>query len=111
MRRVRSRLRGTADRPRLSVFRSLRHMYAQLIDDVNARTLLAVDDRMLASGTRKKSEGKREKEAVAYLVGKELGERARKAGIHAARFDRGRYQYHGRVAQVAEGVRASGVRF
>lgn len=113
--RVRAKVRGTPARPRLSVFRSSRHIYAQLIDDVSSRTLLAVSDETLQSsppaGDTKVSPpgGARRKEITAFWVGKELAERARGLGIRKVRFDRGAYAYHGRAAKVAEGARAGGL--
>lgn len=117
-RRVRRRVRGASEQPRLSVFRSSRHIYAQLIDDENSRTLLAVNSLMLKDlpdrlgGTKsdKAAGSTRRKESIALLVGKELGARAIKRGIRQVRFDRGPYKYHGRVAKVAEGAREAGLK-
>jgi large subunit ribosomal protein L18 len=104
--RVRRRVRGTPERPRIVVFRSNRHIYAQLVDDVAGRTLAAASslERELraADGTPRE---------LARRVGEALGRRARERGIEAAVFDRGGYKYHGRVAAVAEGARAAGLRF
>ncbi len=107
-RRVRRRVRGTAQRPRLAVFRSLRHVYAQLIDDQTGRTAASassVDPEFLK---QLKTGGNI---AAAKLVGKLIGERARAAGHTQAVFDRGGYQYHGRVKALAEAARASGLEF
>ena len=103
-RRVRSKVRGTAERPRVSVFRSNRGMFVQLIDDVAGRTLVAV------SWTEPdfKSLGSMEQ---AKAVGEALAKRAKEAGIETAVFDRGGYQYHGRVAALAEGAREGGLAF
>src|SRR3954464_14276475 len=97
-RRVRSKVRGTAERPRLSVFRSNRGVFAQLIDDMAGRTLVAVnwiepELRGLPSIEQ------------AQKAGELLAQRAKEAGIQSAVFDRGGYQYHGRVAALAEGAR------
>jgi len=99
--RVRKKVSGTADRPRLSVFRSNRHIYAQLIDDLAGRTLVAASDREVAVGGTKTER--------ARAVGKLIAERARQAGIERAVFDRGGRLYHGRVAAVAEGAREEGL--
>jgi large subunit ribosomal protein L18 len=101
--RVRKKIAGTAERPRLAVFRSNRHIYAQLIDDVNGRTLAAAST-LDADAAKQGS-----KAEVAKSIGELVGRRAKDAGIAAAIFDRGGYQYHGRVRAVAEGVREAGV--
>jgi large subunit ribosomal protein L18 len=101
--RVRKRIQGTAGRPRLVVFRSLKHIYGRLVDDERGATLLGVSDR---------SEGIAEakgKVARAKAVGKLLAERARAQGISRVVFDRAGYQYHGRVQAVAEGAREGGL--
>jgi large subunit ribosomal protein L18 len=103
-RRVRAKVHGTAERPRLSVFRSNRGVNAQLIDDVAGRTLAAVnwteDD---IKGLQSMEQAKR--------VGAAIAERAKAAGIETVVFDRGGYQYHGRVKALAEGAREGGLRF
>src|ERR1043165_3621175 len=101
--RVRTKVRGSAARPRLAVYRSLTHIYAQLIDDDAQKTLAAASSLESKSDKAKKSER-------AKAVGQALGERAKKAGVNEAVFDRGGYQYHGRVKALAEGVRAGGVK-
>ena len=101
-RRVRAKVRGTADRPRLSVFRSNRGVQAQLIDDVAGRTLAAVN--WIEPDLR----GLKPMEQ-ATRAGAVLAERARAAGIDSAVFDRGGYQYHGRVQALAEGAREGGL--
>ncbi len=101
--RVRKKVAGTAERPRLAVFRSNKHIYAQLIDDVAGRTLVAAS----ALDAETSKDGK--KQDVAKSVGALLGKRAKDAGISAVVFDRGGYQYHGRVAQVAAGAREAGL--
>jgi large subunit ribosomal protein L18 len=98
--RVRKKITGSAERPRLAVYRSNRHIYAQLIDDVQARTLAAASDREVSGGT---------KTEAAKAVGELLAERAKAAGIERAVFDRGGRLYHGRVAAVAEGARDKGL--
>ncbi|TSC72995.1 MAG: large subunit ribosomal protein L18 [Parcubacteria group bacterium Gr01-1014_38] len=107
-RRVRARVIGTAERPRMSVFRSLKHVSVQLIDDTASRTLLGVSDRHLpkAAHARHRSGAERAK-AVGTLV----AERAREKGISAVVFDRGRYAYAGQVKAVAEGAREGGLVF
>jgi len=105
-RRVRKKVRGTAERPRLSVFRSARHVYAQLIDDVGGQTIAS------ASTMEKESRGGVTATVdAATAVGKRLGERAKAAGVSAAVFDRGGFRYHGRVAAVADGARETGLKF
>ena len=103
--RVRNKVRGNAARPRLAVYRSLTHIYAQLIDDDAGKTLAAASS---VDGATKGSKDKKSERARA--VGAALGERAKKAGIDEVVFDRGGYRYHGRVKALAEGVRATGVR-
>ena len=100
--RVRRHLSGTEARPRLVVFRSLKHIYAQLVDDTANRTIATVGD--LDILTMKKSEKTAE-------VGKRIAERAKAAGITQVVFDRAGYQYHGRVKAVAEGARKGGLEF
>ena len=104
--RVRRKVAGTAERPRLVVFRSLKHIYAQLVDDVRGVTLLGVSDHsegIAASEAGKVSRGK--------ATGALLAERARTAGISRVVFDRGGYRYHGRVKAVADGAREGGLEF
>jgi len=102
--RVRTKVRGSAERPRLSVFRSNRGIEAQLIDDVAGRTLAAVrwtEDELKAMSAMEQ----------ARRAGELLAERAREAGSEACVFDRGSYRYHGRVKALAEGAREGGLRF
>jgi large subunit ribosomal protein L18 len=103
--RVRKKVRGTAARPRLSVFRSNKHVYAQLIDDVAGTTLAS------ASTAEKGASGTGATVDAAKAVGQRLGERAKSAGITTAVFDRGGFKYHGRVAAVAAGARDAGLEF
>ena len=101
--RVRKKIAGTAERPRLAVFRSNRHIYAQLIDDVAGRTLAA------ASTLEAEAAKDGKKSDVAKSVGTLLAQRAKENGIAAVVFDRGGYRYHGRVRQIAEGAREAGL--
>jgi large subunit ribosomal protein L18 len=102
--RVREKIRGSASRPRLAVFRSLTHIYAQLIDDEKGTTLVA------ASSVGAK-EIKASKSERAKAVGTTLGERAKAKGISEAVFDRGGYRYHGRVKALSDGARSAGLKF
>ena len=107
-RRVRAKVKGTLDRPRLNVFRSLRHIFAQIIDDSKGQTLVAASTldqavRAAAATTNKRAEAK--------AVGKLLAQRAREKGLKQVVFDRGGYQYHGRVQALAEGAREGGLEF
>lgn len=104
--RIRSVISGTAEAPRISVFRSNKEIYAQIIDDQNGVTLLSVSsrDKELASVKGTKIE-------IASAVGKKLGEKAVAAGITKAKFDRNGYLYHGRVKALAEGAREGGIQF
>jgi len=103
-RRVRAKIRGTAERPRISVFRSNRGIFAQLIDDANGRTLAAVNWTEADLRSLKPVD-------QAKRAGELLAERAKAAGITDAVFDRGGYQYHGRVQALAEGAREGGLQF
>lgn len=107
-RRVRSRIAGTPGRPRLNVYRSLTNIYAQVIDDQAGRTLVSAStvDKEIAAQIA----GKQKAEA-ARIVGRILAERAKGVGISKVVFDRGGYQYHGRVAALAEGAREGGLEF
>jgi large subunit ribosomal protein L18 len=102
--RIRKTVSGTASNPRLSVFRSNKEIYAQLIDDVNGVTLLA-------ASSREKEIEKGTNVEVATAVGKLVAEKALKAGIETVTFDRGGYLYHGRIKSLAEGARAAGLKF
>ena len=106
--RVRNRVKGVADRPRLVVFRSLRHMYAQVIDDTEGVTLAAASS--LDSEVKARRNGGAKAE-VAGLVGSLIAERATGAGIKTVVFDRGGYKYHGRVKAVADAARKGGLTF
>jgi large subunit ribosomal protein L18 len=106
--RVRQRVAGTAERPRLVVFRSLRHIYAQLVNDDLGVTLLGVSD--ASEGVQVEGEGKG-KVGRGKAVGQRLAEKAKAAGITRVVFDRAGYRYHGRVQAVADGARAGGLEF
>jgi large subunit ribosomal protein L18 len=101
--RIRLTLAGTTERPRLSVFRSAKHIYAQVVDDTTGRTLAAASSREPALG------GGDGKTGPAHAVGLAVAERAKAAGVRAVVLDRGGYQYHGRVRSLAEGARAGGL--
>src|SRR5215218_5502318 len=103
-RRVRARVNGTAERPRLSVYRSNKGIFAQLIDDTKGQTLAAVN--WIEPELRKLTASEQAKKA-----GELLAERAKAAGVEACVFDRGGYQYHGRVKALAEGAREGGLAF
>jgi large subunit ribosomal protein L18 len=103
-RRVRKRITGAADRPRLAVYRSNRHIYAQLVDDAAGRTLAA------ASSLDPEARGEGDKKAAAKRVGQLIAKRAREAGVERAVLDRGGRLYHGRVRSVAEAAREGGLR-
>ncbi len=106
--RVRKRVSGTPERPRLCVFRSARHIYAQVIDDTRSHTLVeasTLDAQVRAAAADK------DKTAQAALVGETLAQRALDAGIEQVVFDRGGYKYHGRVKSLAEAARKGGLKF
>src|SRR5690349_13349891 len=105
---VRRKIVGTAERPRLTVFRSSKHIYAQLIDDLNGVTLAAASS-VLADLRKPQPYGGNIKAAVA--VGKKLAESAKTKGINKAAFDRGHYRYHGRVKALADAAREGGLQF
>ena len=107
-RRVRKRVRGTAERPRLCVFRSLRYIYAQVIDDDAGRTLARADSREPELAPDGASRGSI---PAASAVGRALAERAKQVGLARVVFDRGGYLYHGRVRALAEGAREAGLEF
>ncbi|MFM7678602.1 MAG: 50S ribosomal protein L18 [Roseiflexaceae bacterium] len=102
--RVRRKVEGTSARPRLSVFRSSAHIYAQIIDDVTQRTLLAASTKSAGVTPGTKTE-------EARFVGKTIAALAKKAGITQVVFDRGGFQYHGRVQALADGAREGGLEF
>ena len=105
--RVRAKVKGTAAAPRLSVYRSLNHIYAQLIDDVAGNTLVTAStlDKAIKDTLNEK-----DKKAQAYAVGELLAKKAKEKGIEAVVFDRGGYLYTGRVASLADGAREGGLK-
>ena len=103
---LRKRTRGTPDRPRLAVFRSLRHIYAQVIDDLSGRTLAAASTRDKGESTAQGGNN-----SAATAVGTRLAERTKQAGINQVVFDRGGRRYHGRVKALAEAAREAGLKF
>ena len=105
---IRKNIQGTPERPRLNVFRSSRHIYAQIIDDTQMNTI--VSSSTLDNQLSNKLEGLTKKEA-AELVGKDIAEKAKEAGVEKVVFDRGGYLYHGRVKALAEGARENGLKF
>jgi large subunit ribosomal protein L18 len=103
--RIRHKLRGTAERPRLAVFRSVANIYVQVIDDAQGRTLVS------ASSIEKGSRAKGGNVAAAKTIGKLIAERAKEKGIQKVVFDRGGYIYHGRVKALADAAREAGLEF
>jgi large subunit ribosomal protein L18 len=103
--RIRENVAGTKDKPRLSVYRSLRYIYAQLIDDVEGKTLVDVSDSV------KELSKKGTKTQSSFEIGKLLAQRAKEKKITEAVFDRGGYKYHGRVKSLADGAREGGLKF
>jgi len=112
--RVREKIKGSAARPRLAVYRSLTHIYGQLIDDVSGRTIAAASSLDVrtrpAPPVAPGAQSSAKKSERARAVGTLLGERAKAAGVKEAVFDRGGYRYHGRVKALADAVRAAGVK-
>jgi large subunit ribosomal protein L18 len=107
--RVRRRLQGTSERPRLSVFRSAKHIYAQVIDDTTAHTLVAVSS--LSKEVRPQLQGKGGNKEGAAVVGGSIAKRALEQGIRKVVFDRSGFLYHGRIKALAEAARESGLEF
>jgi large subunit ribosomal protein L18 len=108
-RRVRAKISGTTQRPRLNIFRSSAHIYAQLIDDTQSHTIVAASD--LEEAVRERAGEGANKSARARAVGEVIAERAKTAGVDAVLFDRGGFLYHGRVKAVADGAREGGLKF
>ncbi|HEY6853051.1 MAG TPA: 50S ribosomal protein L18 [Gemmatimonadales bacterium] len=104
--RVRKKVTGTPERPRLVVFRSSKHIYAQLVDDTKGLTLFGASDR--SEGIAIEGKGKT---AKSFALGKLIAAKAKTQGINTVVFDRGGYQYHGRVKAVADGARKGGLEF
>lgn len=105
--KIRKRIVGTKFCPRISVYRSLKHIYSQLIDDEKSRTLISASDLELG----KKEKSTKNKIAIAREVGKILAEKAIKKNIKKVVFDRGGFKYHGRIKSLAEGAREGGLKF
>jgi len=110
-RRVRAKVQGTAEKPRLCVFRSNKHIYAQLIDDDTRKTLVAAKDTEIKKISPEIKKKFSRKVALAYEVGILIAKKAQDLGIKKVVFDRGGYKYHGRVKAVAEGARKGGLKF
>jgi large subunit ribosomal protein L18 len=106
--RIRKKIFGTSDRPRLSVFRSSRHIYAQLIDDTSGQTVIAAST--VEPSVRERG-GFKDKTAAALHIGKVVAERALEKGIEKVVFDRNGFLYHGRVKALSEGAREAGLKF
>ncbi|TVR41462.1 MAG: 50S ribosomal protein L18 [Bacteroidia bacterium] len=104
--RVRKKIRGTAEKPRLSVFRSNKAIYAQVIDDLDGKTLVAASSQLKDIAEKKMTKTEKARE-----VGKLIAERAKEAGIENIVFDRNGYLYHGRIKSLAEGAREGGLKF
>lgn len=107
--RIRKKISGTSERPRLSVYRSLKNIYAQLIDDAAGRTLTAVSS--LSKELRQEIDAAKSKTEVSKIVGKALAQKALELGIKKVAFDRNGFLYHGRVKALAEGAREGGLEF
>jgi large subunit ribosomal protein L18 len=107
-RRVRAHVNGTSERPRLNVYRSLSNIYAQVIDDVSGTTLCSAST---VDGELKKNLDGKKKSEQAKLVGLAVAERAKAKGVTQVVFDRGGYQYHGRIKALADGAREGGLEF
>jgi len=106
--RIRSRVNGTTEKPRLAVFRSLNHIYVQVIDDIKGNTLVTASS--LDAELKNQIDGKK-KTGIAELVGTEVAKRAMEKGIKEVTFDRGGFQYHGRIKALAEAARKQGLKF
>ena len=107
--RIRKRIKGTPERPRLNVFRSNKHIYAQIIDDTKGHTLVSAST--LDKEFKSKAEEKMTRTQAAYLVGELLAKKALEKNIKKVCFDRAGYKYHGRVKALAEGARKGGLEF
>lgn len=108
-RRVRKKVSGTSERPRMAVFKSLRHIYVQVIDDSRGHTVAAASS--LESSIRSEVNGSEAKSEVSKLVGKLIAERAKESGVKTVVFDRGGFKYHGRTKALAEAARQGGLAF
>jgi len=107
--RIRKRVTGTSERPRLLVYRSLKQIYAQLVDDSKQRTLCTVSS--LSEGVREQVQSAKGKSGVAKIVGKAIAEEAKKRNVTKVVFDRNGYLYHGRVKALADAAREAGLQF
>ena len=107
--RIRAKIQGTDQVPRLCVSRSSRHIYAQIIDDQKGKTIISLDDSKISKKT--KQDDLSAKIAIAYQVGQEIGKAALAKKIERVVFDRGGYKYHGRIKALAEGARKAGLKF
>ncbi|KPJ50665.1 50S ribosomal protein L18 [candidate division TA06 bacterium DG_26] len=108
-RRVRKKIHGTREKPRICVYRSLKHMYAQLVDDVEGRTLLTLST--LHKDVREKLNGSMKKSEKSRILGLVFAEKAKQIGVEKVVFDTAGYRYHGRVRTLAEGAREGGLIF
>ncbi|MBI2062759.1 MAG: 50S ribosomal protein L18 [Candidatus Yanofskybacteria bacterium] len=104
--RVRAKIKGTTETPRISVFRSNRHIFVQVVDDTKGRTLVSS-----VVKSKKKTQAKGNKTEVASAIGEMLAKKAQETGINKVVFDRGGYKYHGRIKALAEGLRKGGLKF
>jgi large subunit ribosomal protein L18 len=109
--RVRTRLSGDAGRPRLCVFRSLKHIYAQVVDDEQGQTLASASTACAAVGEELGDVKRGGNVAAATIVGRMVAERAKEKGVTKVRFDRGGYKYHGRIKALADAAREAGLEF
>ena len=117
--RIRKKLQGTAERPRLNIYRSLNHIYVQVIDDLNGKTVVSASSAEGKKNDGKKNDGKKAEGnkstggnvAAAKSVGKAIAERAKEKGVKKVVFDRGGYIYHGRVKALADAAREAGLEF
>ena len=107
--RISKKIRGTQDRPRLTVYRSLNHLYAQIVDDTQSKTLVSTST--LSKDLRDQVKDLKDKKAVAKLVGKHVGEKALAHNLKKVVFDRNGYLYHGIVQSIADGAREAGLEF
>ncbi len=106
---IRSKLTGTTERPRVSVFRSAKHIYAQAIDDSNGKTLASVSS--LSQAVKKEIKGNGGNKEAAQKLGELFGKELKEKGIESILFDRNGYLYHGRVQSLADGIREAGIKF
>lgn len=111
--RIRAKIKGTIEKPRLCVFKSLNHIYAQIINDEEGKTIISANDKTLLKKSLKSSKEKKYsgKTEIAYEVGKLIAKSAKEKKISKVVFDRGGYKYHGRIKALAEGAREEGLSF